>query len=127
MSQENSILIDQHELASQYRRYADSKSRKGPIRFLLKTVLIPGFVLLLILIGAAFATANLSPSTYTQAKDIIFANIDVEKLTGLPDSQAREYLDNWLVVNSNKQQEIEIAKEGAVQEDQMESAINPNQ
>ena len=126
MSHENSLQIDQSELATEYGRYVESKSKKGPVRLLFKVLVIPLVLLLIILTGAAFAIANFSPAMYAHAKNIIFAEIDVEKLTGLPNSIAREHLDSWLILNSEQQQMGTIVREEStqnetVQGDQLES------
>ena len=128
MSHENSLQIDQSELASEYGRYVETKSKKRPIRFLIKALVIPVVTLLIILTGAAFAVANFSPATYALAKNIIFAEVDVEKLTGLSDSTAREYLDNLLIINTEQQQmgtivRDETAQKETMQGDQSESPL----
>ena len=129
MSHENSLQIEQSELASEYGRHVEAKSKKSPMRFVFKALAVPVIALLVIVTGAAFAIANFSPATYSQAKDIIFANIDIEKLTGLPDSTVRQQLDNWLILNSEQQQmgtivQEEPAQKEAVQSDQLESPLN---
>ena len=113
MSHENSIPVDQSELASEYGRYVESKSKKGFLSFFIKALIIPVVAMLIILTGTAFAIANFSPATYTQTRDIIFANIDFEKITGQPNATTKEVLDSWLVLNSEINQ-----GEGQVQEEQ---------
>ena len=129
MSQENSIPVIQSEIASEYGRYVESKSNKGAMGFFIKVLVIPFAAMLIIITGGAFAIANFSPASYTQAKDIIFAKVNVEKLTGMPDSIAREHLDSWLILNSEKPQGAEIAQElpvqkEPVQEEQIERPVN---
>jgi len=121
MSHENSLQIDQSELSSEYGRYVESKSKKGPFRFLVKALVIPVVTLLIILAGAVFAVANFSPATYALAKNIIFAEVDVEKLTGLSDSAAREYLDNLLIINTEQQQMGTIVREDVTQKETAQS------
>jgi hypothetical protein len=128
MSHENSMQINQDELASEYVRYVESKSSKGIMSFFVKALVI--IVLALVIVtGGAFAMANFSPTTYAQAKDIIFENIDVEKITGLTDSTSKEYLDSWLILKSQPQQSEEAmldqkAQGEIAQEEQPESQLN---
>ena len=100
MSQENSIPVLQSEIASEYRQHVESKSNKGVMTAFIKALVIPVVAILMILTGAAFAVANFSPAMYTQVKDNIFEKVDFEKLTGQPDSINKEYLDSWLILNS---------------------------
>ncbi|MGD8641157.1 MAG: hypothetical protein PVG89_11050 [Gammaproteobacteria bacterium] len=128
MSHENSIQINQDELASQYRRHVQAKSSKGMMNYLVKALVII-FLALVILTGATFALANFSPTTYAQAKDIVFANVDIEKITGVPDSTSKEFLDSWLMLNSEKQQNEYMTQDekvpGAiVREEQTENQPN---
>ena len=117
MSQENNTLVAQHELASEYGRYVESKRKKGPVRFIINALVIPVIAMVIVVTGAAFVVANYSPATYTQAKDVIFANVDIEKLTGLPSSAAKEQLDSWLILNSEHQQAGSIVREEPVKEE----------
>ena len=114
MSHDNNTLVAQHELASEYGRYVESKRKKGPVRFIIKSLVVPVIAMLVVAAGAAFSVANFSPATYTQAKDIIFANVDIEKLTGLPRSVATEQLDSWLILNVEQQQVGSIVREETV-------------
>ena len=116
MSHENSIPVDQSELASEYGRYVESKSKKGFMSFFIKALIIPVVAMLIILTGTAFAVANFSPATYTQARDIIFANVDFEKITGQPNAATKEMLDSWLVLGSELQQGEGLAQEEQTQE-----------
>ena len=61
---------------------------------------------------------------YTEVKDNIFEKVDFEKLTGRPDSTNKEFLDSWLILNSEKQQGEEKAQQETVQEEQIESQLN---
>ena len=125
MSQENSIPVLQNELAPEYGRYVESKSNSGGIvGLIIKALVISIVATLIILTGAAFAIANFSPAIYTQAKDIIFEKVDVEKLTGLPDSTSKEYLDSWLILNSEQLQGEEKALQEPLQEQPIESQPN---
>ena len=121
MSQENSIPVLQSEIAQEYGRYVESKSNKGGMSFFIKVMVIPFVAMLLILIGAAFTIANFSPAMYAQAKDIIFEKVDFEKLTGQPDSINKEYLDSWLILNSQALPVEENAQQETLQEAQIES------
>jgi len=123
MSHENSMQINQREMASEYGRYVETKSNNRIIGIIVKALIIPLIALLLIVAGAAFGIANYSPNTYTQAKDIIFEKVDFEKLTGLPNSTSKEYLDSWLILNSEQQPVEEKAQQETLQEDKIESAI----
>lgn len=124
MSHENSMQINQSELASEYGRYVESKSNKGIMRLLVKALLAPLVALLITLTGAAFAIANFSPAMYTQAKDIIFATVDIEKMTGLTDAASREYLDNMLILNSEQQPGEDKALEENEQQEQIQPPLN---
>ena len=124
MSQENSIPVLQSEIAQEYGRYVESKSNKGVMGLFVKALVIPFVAVLIILAGTAFTIANFSPATYTQAKDIIFEKVDFEKITGMPDSTSKEYLDSWLIFNSEKQQGEEKTLEENTQEAQIESQPN---
>ena len=124
MSHENSIQIDQQELPSEYGRYVETKSKNGIMSFFVKALVIPVFALLIILTGASFAVANFSPAMYTQAKDILFEKVDFEQLTGQPNSINKEYLDSWLILNSEKLQGEEKALQNTVQEEQIERQLN---
>ena len=123
MSQENSIPVLQSEIAQEYGRYVESKSNKGVMSFIVKVMVIPFIAMLLILTGAAFITANFSPAMYAQAKDIIFEKVDFEKLTGQPDSINKEYLDSWLILNSQALPVEENAQQETLQEAQIESQL----
>lgn len=123
MSQENSIPVLQSEIAQEYGRYVESKSNKGAMSFIVKVMVIPFIAMLLILTGAAFITANFSPAMYAQAKDIIFEKVDFEKLTGQPDSINKEYLDSWLILNSQALPVEENAQQETLQEAQIESQL----
>lgn len=123
MSQENSIPVLQSEIAQEYGRYVESKSNKGAMSFIVKVMVIPFIAMLLILTGAAFITANFSPAMYAQAKDIIFEKVDFEKLTGQPDSINKEYLDSWLILNSQALPVEENAQQEPLQEAQIESQL----
>jgi len=111
MSHENSAPAIQRELASEYGRHVQSNSNKGIMRFVVKGLLIPFAAMLVILTGASFALANFSPAMYTEAKDIIFEQVDFEKMTGQTDSINKEFLDSWLILNSENQPGEEIALE----------------
>ena len=124
MSQENSIPVLQSEIASEYRQLVDTKSNKGVMRLFVNVLIIPFIAILMILTGAAFTIANFSPAMYTQVKDNIFEKVDFEKLTGRPDSINKEFLDSWLILNSEKQQGEEEAQQEPVQEEQIESQPN---
>ena len=113
MYQEQSMRINQRELASEYGRYVDAKNQSAFYRFFIKGLVLPIIILSLIIAGAVFLIANNSPETYAKAKDIVFANVDIEKFTGVPDAMAREQLDSWLIVNAEEQQEPLIAQEEA--------------
>ena len=67
-----------------------------------------------------------SRAVFTQVKDNIFAKIDFEKLTGQPDSINREYLDSWLILNSDNLQGEETTQQEPVQEEQLEDQLNSN-
>ena len=121
MSQENSIPVLQSEIAQEYGRYVESKSNKGVMSFFVKVMVIPFIAMLLILTGAAFTIANFSPAMYAQAKDIIFEKVDFEKLTGQPDSINKEYLDSWLILNSQALPVEENPQQETLQEAQIES------
>jgi hypothetical protein len=123
MSHENSMQIDQQELTSEYGRYIETKSKNGIMSFFVKALVIPVFALLVIFTGAAFAVANFSPVMYTQAKDIVFENVDFEKITGQTDAINKEVLDSWLILNSEKQQDEAIAQEEMVTGEQIESPL----
>jgi hypothetical protein len=124
MSHENSIPTLQSELTPEYGRYVKTTSNKGVMRLFIKALVIPFAALLLILTGAAFTVANFSPVIYTQAKDILFEKVDFEKLTGRPASINKEFLDSWLILNSEKQQGEQEAEGEKAQEEQMESQHN---
>lgn len=115
MSQDNSMYVDQREMASEYGRYVEAKNKKGFLRFVIKALVLPIFALALILAVATFLVANNSPDTYTQAKDIFFANVNIEQLTGMPASVVQEHLDNLLILNSEKQEGVAVISEGLVQ------------
>ncbi len=123
MSQENSIPVLQSEIAQEYGRYVESKSNKGVMSFFVKVMVIPFIAMLLILTGAAFTIANFSPAMYAQAKDIIFEKVDFEKLTGQPDSINKEYLDSWLILNSQALPVEENAQQETLQEAQIENQL----
>ena len=124
MSHENSIATMQRELSSEYGRYLKSNSDKGFFKFLVKGLIIPLFVLLIILTGASFIIANYSPAMYTQAKDIIFEQVDFVKLTGQTDVVNKEILDSWLVLNPENRQMEQIVPGAMVLEEQTESQPN---
>jgi hypothetical protein len=124
MSHENSARAIQSELASEYGKYVKAKSNKGIANFIVKVFVIPGVALLIVLTGASFAVANFSPATYTQVKDIIFAKVDVEKLTGQPNAINKELLDSWLVLSAAEQQGQPKAQEELVQEQQTSTPLN---
>ena len=130
MSNENSIpTIGQRELASEYGKYVESKSDKAIMSVLIKALIIPLLTLPVILAGAAFSIANFSPALYTQAKDILFEKIDFEKITGQTDAVNKQYLDSWLVLNSEKYQVKGLAQEEQtleemVQQEQLERQPN---
>lgn len=123
MSQENSIPVLQSEIAQEYGRYVESKSNKGVMSFFVKVMVIPFIAMLLILTGAAFTIANFSPAMYAQAKDIIFEKVDFEKLTGQPDSINKEYLDSWLILNSQALPVEENAQQETLKEAQIENQL----
>ena len=124
MSQENSIPVLQSEIASEYRQRVETKSNKGVMSLFVKALIIPLFAVFIILTGVAFSIANFSPTMYTQAKDIIFEKVDFEKLTGRPDSINKEYLDSWLILNSEKQQAEEKTQQATLEEEQTENQLN---
>ena len=127
MSHENSMQINQEELASEYGRYVEAKSKKGVMRFTIRVLLIPFIAMLIILTGAAFIVANNSPALYAKAKDIVFEKVDIEKLTGLSNATSSEYLDNWLVINAEQQQaegQVENESQQATMQEQ-QSEIQP--
>ena len=127
MTHENSMPIDQSELAPEYTRHVESKSNKGIMRFFIKALVIPLVAILIILTGSAFAIANFSPTIYTQAKDIIFDKVDFEKITGLSDSTNKEYLDSWLILNSDIHQGEELIQEEQTQEELVQQEQLENQ
>jgi len=124
MSQEDSIPVIQSEIAKEYRQQVESKSNKGVMTAFIKALVIPFVAILMILTGAAFTIANFSPAMYTQVKDNIFEKVDFEKLTGRPDSTNKEFLDSWLILNSEQLQGEEIAQQATGQEEQIESQPN---
>ena len=124
MTHENSMQMDQQEITPEYGRYIETKSKTGIMSFFVKALVIPVFALLIILTGASFAVANFSPAMYTQAKDILFEKVDFEQLTGQPNSINKEYLDSWLILNSEKLQGEEKALQNTVQEEQIERQLN---
>ena len=117
MSHENSVPVIQSEIATEYRQYVKSNSNKGIMGSIVKVLVIPFVAMLVILTGASFTLANFSPAMYTQVKDVIFEKVDFEKLTGQTDSINKEYLDSWLILNSEIQQEEGIAMEQKAQEE----------
>ena len=123
MSQEDSIPVLQSEIATEYRQHVESKSNKGIIRLFINALIIPFVAIFMILAGAAFTVANFSPAMYTQVKDNIFEKVDLEKLTGRPDSMNKEYLDSWLILNSEKLQGEEKAQQETAQEEHIESQL----
>ena len=123
MSQEDSIPVLQSEIASEYRQQVESKSNKGIMRLFVNALIIPFVAILMILTGAAFTIANFSPAMYTQVKDNIFEKVDIEKLTGRPDSTNKEFLDSWLILNSEQLQGEEKAQQETEQEVQIESQL----
>lgn len=128
MSHEHSMQINQDEVPPEFRRHVPPKKRNGIMSFFVKLLVIIAFTLIA-LTCAAFAIANFSPTTYAQAKDIIFEKVAIAKLTGRPDSVNKEYLDSWLVFNSDKQQVEdtgvdEKAQGEIVREDNSERQLN---
>jgi len=123
MTHENSMQMDQQEITPEYGRYIETKSKTGIMSFFVKALVIPVFALLIILTGAAFTVANFYPALYTQAKDILFENMDFEELTGQPDSINKEYLDKWLILNSEKHQGEATVQEEMVTGEQIESQL----
>ena len=123
MSQEDSIPVLQSEIASEYRQQVESKSNKGIMRLFVNALIIPFVAILMILTGAAFTIANFSPAMYTQVKDNIFEKVDIEKLTGRPDSTNKEFLDSWLILNSEQLQGEEKAQQETEKEVQIESQL----
>ncbi|MEJ2179597.1 MAG: hypothetical protein P8Y28_03970 [Gammaproteobacteria bacterium] len=123
MSQEDSIPVLQSEIAAEYRQQVESKSNKGIMRLFVNALVIPIVAILMILTGAAFTIANFSPAMYTQVKDNIFEKVDIEKLTGRPDSTNKEFLDSWLILNSEQLQGKEKAQQETEQEVQIESQL----
>lgn len=124
MSHQNSIPTLQRELASEYGRHVQSNSNKGFMRTFFKVLVMPFVAMLIILTGASFTVANFSPAMYTQAKDIIFANVDFEKITGQTDLINKQFLDSWLILNSDKQQGEGIAQGEMAQEELIETPLN---
>ncbi|WP_455209569.1 hypothetical protein [Kaarinaea lacus] len=127
MSHENSMQIDQQELAPEYGRYIESKSNKGAMRFFIKALIIPLVVMLIILTGAAFIVANFSPAMYTQAKDILFEKVDFEKIIGRADVINKDILDSWLILNSEKHQGEELIQEEQTQQEMAQEKQLENQ
>jgi len=123
MSHENSMQINQREMASEYGRYVETKSNNGTMKRIIKALAISLIALLVTVTGGAFAIANFSPATYTQIKDIVYEKVNIEKLTGLPDSTSKNYLDSWLVLNSEQLPVEEKAQQETQQEDNVESQV----
>lgn len=123
MSHENSAPAIQRELASEYRRHVKTNSNNGFMGILLKVLVIPLFAILILLTGASFAIANLSPAMYTKAKDIIFEKVDFEKITGQTESVNREYLDSFLILNPEEQQGEQLAQDALAQEEPAQGEI----
>lgn len=123
MSHENSAPAIERELTSEYRRHAKLKSNKGFMGILLKVLVIPLIAMLILLTGASFAVANLSPAMYTKAKDIIFEKVDFKKITGQTESVNREYLDSFLILNPEEQQGEQLAQDALMEEELTQGEI----
>jgi hypothetical protein len=98
------------ELEEEYERYSYERENNltRKISRLIKTIVIKSVLVIVVIVGTAFVIANFAPEAYTKIKDTVFETVDIEQITGRPDSVNKKLLDTWLIVDTEPVEQKEM-------------------